>query len=241
LADDVTRLKLLELFRATATAIRDVTDEDFRLLIRRSPLPPSDLLELKAWFTENLGTLNIANNEGRLLEALYDQLAPRVAAKSLAAIPTRALALQVLRLWMEGQPYHVVLAPLAAVDMRVGRDRLTVEHVVDLCESGFAYDLAMIIASAADLLSPLDEDLAQATETLHRWVKHGLDHAAGIGFMDAGFADRIVASALGAAFPGVSDRSTARQACRGQKALFDEVLSAFPAYFHSIAQEIRAV
>lgn len=240
-ADEATRQKLLEVFRATATAIRDRTDEDFRLLIRRSPLPPSDLLELKAWFTENLAALNVASEDGRLLEALYDQLAPRVAAKSLAAIPTRALALQVLRLWMEGQPYHVILAPLAAVDMRVGGDRVTVEHVVDLCEGGFGYDLAMIIASAADLLSPLDGNLAEAADTLHQWVKHGLDNAASIGFMDAGFADRVVASELGAAFPGVFDRSTARQVCRAQKAVFDEVLSPFPAYFHTIAEEIRTV
>lgn len=241
LADEATQQKLLDVFLATATALRDRTDEDFRHLIRRSPLPPADLLELKAWFTENLAALNVAREEGTLLEALYDQLAPRVAAKSLANIPTRALALQVLRLWMEGRPYHVILAPLAAVDMRVGGDRVTVEHVVDLCEGGFAYDLAMIIASVSDLLSPLDEDLADAAEALHKWVKHGLDGAASIGFMDAGFADRVVASALGAAFPGVLDRSAARQVCRRQTAAVDDVLAPFPAYFQSIAEEIRAV
>jgi hypothetical protein len=239
LADEATRQKLQEVFRATAKAIRDTTDEDFRLLIRRSPLPPSDLLELKAWFTDNLAALSAAREDGGLLELLYDQLAPKVTAKSLAAIPTRALALDTLRLWMEGQPYHIIFDMLAAVDMRVGGDRVTVEHVVDICEGGFGYDLAMILASAADLLSPLDEDLAHSVDTLHQWVKHGLDSGASIAFMDIGFADRVVAGRLGAAFPEAFDRSAARRICRIQDGVFDEILSDFPAYFGSVAAEIR--
>lgn len=240
LADEVTRQKLLDVFRAAATAIRDRADEDFRLLIRRSPLPPADLLELKAWFLDNLEALKSAINEGGLLEALYDQLAPRVVTKSIAALPGRELAVDVLRMWIGGEPYYAIHELLAAIDLRIGGDRVTVEHVVDICESGFGYDLAMIIASAADLLAPLDEELSDATDLLHQWVKHGLNSAASIAFMDIGFADRIVAGALGAAFPGVFDKSTARQACRSQVVEFDHVLNDFPAYFQSIATEIRA-
>ena len=117
---------------------------------------------------------------------------------------------------------------------------MTVEHVVDICEGGFGYDLAMILASAADLLSPLDEDLADAVDTLHQWVKHGLDDGASIAFMDIGFADRVVAGRLGTAFPEAFDRSAARRICRVQDGVFDEILSDFPAYFSSIAEEIRA-
>lgn len=239
LANEPTRLKLLEVFRATAAAIRDRADAEFRLLIRRSPLPPSDLAELKVWFTENVDALNAARAEGTLLGALYDQLAPRVAAKSLAAIPNRDLAIKVLQLWISGRPYFEILKPLSDEGLRIGRDHVTVEHVVDLCESAFGYDLAMIIASASDLLVAIDEDLAEATDTLHRWVKHGLSDTASTAFMDAGFADRIVSSALGAAFPGALDRNTARQVCRSRVAEVDAILAEFPAYFETIATEIR--
>lgn len=113
LADEPTRLKLLEVFRSTAAAIRERADADFRLLIRRSPLPPSDLAELKVWFTENVDALNAARAEGTLLGALFDQLAPRVAAKSLAAIPNRDLAVEVLQMWITGRPYFEILKPLS--------------------------------------------------------------------------------------------------------------------------------
>lgn len=239
LADEPTRLKLLEVFQATSAAIRDRTDADFRLLIRRSPLPPSDLAELKVWFTENVDALNAARAEGKLLGAIFDQLAPRVAAKSLAAIANRDLAIEVLQMWISGRPFSEILKPLSDAGLRIGRDHVTVEHVVDLCESAFGYDLAMIIASASDLLVAIDDDLAEATDTLHRWVKNGLSDTASIAFMDAGFADRIVSGALGTAFPGVVDRSTARQVCRAQIAEVDAILAEFPAYFETIATEIR--
>lgn len=241
LADEPTRAKLLEVFRAAAVAIRDRADEEFRLLIRRSPLPPSDLLELRAWLTENLEALNAAKEQGLLLETLYDQFAPLMASKAVSAIGDRDLTLKVLRLWMEGKSYAEILVPLAAIDLRIGGDRVTVEHVVNICESGFGFDLAMIVASAADLLGSLDVDLAEAVEALHQWVKHGLEENASIAFMDVGFADRVVAGALGKAFPAVFDRSTARQVCRSQKADFDRVIDQFPEYFQSIASEIRLV
>lgn len=66
-----------------------------------------------------------------------------------------------------------------------------------------------------------------------------MSDTASTAFMDAGFADRIVSSALGTAFPRVFDRSTARQVCRAQIAEVDAILAEFPAYFESIATEIR--
>jgi hypothetical protein len=240
LADEPTRAKLLEVFRTAAHAIRDRADEEFRLLIRRSPLPPSDLLELRAWFTENLGALNAAKEQGLLLETLYDQLAPLMSSKVVSAIGDRDLTLEVLRLWMDGKSYAEILVRLTAIDLRIGGDRVTVEHVVDICENGFGFDLAMIVASAADLLGPLDDGLGDAVEALHKWIKHGLNDIASIAFMDVGFADRVVAGVLGKAFSDVIDRGTARQVCRSQRAKFDLVLDQFPAYFQSIASEIRS-
>ena len=58
---------------------------------------------------------------------------------------------------MNGWPGIVlaqILATLVEVDARIGgrKRKPTVEDAVALCEGGFGYDVAMIIASIADLL-----------------------------------------------------------------------------------------
>jgi len=56
--------------------------------------------------------------------------------------------------WMAGHSYAVIHTLLINQDVRVSGDKATVEDVVALCENGFAYDVAMVIASAADLAEP---------------------------------------------------------------------------------------
>ena len=67
-----------------------------------------------------------------------------------------------------------------------------------LCEGGFGYDMAMIAASIADLTEDLSEEFAKAATLLHRQIKYGLTGSAAIAFHEAGFADRHVATFLGA-------------------------------------------
>jgi len=98
----------------------------------------------------------------------------------------------------------------------------------------------MVIASVSDLLEPLDEVLHEAVALLQKWVKCGLDDNACIAFYEAGFADRVVASVLGEAFPAAIDRAGVRLVCRNRPVEVDGVLAAFPAYFQSVAQEMRA-
>ncbi|MGO6664816.1 hypothetical protein ACC699_24340 [Rhizobium ruizarguesonis] len=54
--------------------------------------------------------------------------------------------------WLQGSQFHEIHATLAAAGVRISNHGLKVEDVVALCESGFAYDAAMVIASIADLL-----------------------------------------------------------------------------------------
>jgi helicase len=81
--------------------------------------------------------------------------------------------------------------------VRVSRNNATIEDVVALCENGFGYDVAMVVASLADLAEPLDPALQGALALLQRQVKNGLTETAALAFLEAGFADRVVATALG--------------------------------------------
>jgi hypothetical protein len=69
-------------------------------------------------------------------------------------------------------------------------------------------------------------------------LKYGLDGVAAISFFEAGFADRKIASELGAAFPTVSNRIEARQYIRHNRGQVEGMLAPYPAYFKSVFIEV---
>lgn len=240
LADQATRGKLLEVFKRTAKAIEDNADADFRAVIRRSPLPPADILALKNWIGENLEQLRQHSLEGHLADTLIEKLLTYVRATSIKRVSDQSVIVPALDAWILGATFAAIKAPMSAVDARVSGDKVTVEHIVALCEGGFGYELAMVVASAADLLEPLDQDLCDEVATLQRRIKCGLSDVAALAFYEAGFSDRIVAQALSDAFEGVTDRSSVRRLCRRQRIEVAAILADFPSYFRGVAAELRA-
>lgn len=90
--------------------------------------------------------------------------------------------------WCAGQTYGEVLAVLTAAGVKKGRNKLKVENAIALCEDGFGYDLAMIVASMADLVEDLDPVLSEELGTLQPIIKCGLPSTSAIAFYEAGFA-----------------------------------------------------
>ena len=116
--------------------------------------------------------------------------------------------------------------------------RAKVEDVVALCEDGFGYDAAMIVASLADFAETLDNDLRGALALLQQQIKYGLSSSAAIGFFEAGFADRVVATELANLFPSVQNRGQARAAARQEVGTIRTALAEYPSYFSSVLDEM---
>jgi hypothetical protein len=236
LADEETQSRLIEVFRAIGQSIANNTDHDQRALIRRSPLPPAAVAELQLWLSANIDGLRDAVGEG-----LFDIVAPvalRFAtSRAIRAISVQEIIPRALREWVSGQSFATIFATLVEAGARVGRDRVTVEDVVALCESGFGYDVAMVAASIADLTEDLGEDLQTAAALLQRQIKYGLIGRSAIAFHEAGFADRHVATLLGAAWENVVDRAGVRAACQ-QEDVFRAVLAHIPSYYMGVAAEL---
>ncbi|WP_313609383.1 DEAD/DEAH box helicase, partial [Rhizobium sp.] len=153
LAGEDTRPRLVEVFRAIGASIAANTDGDQRAVIRRSPLPPASIAELRTWLNENLPALQAAVAENRLLDELAPVALRFASSRKITAITNQDVIYRTLSEWVAGNSYARILATLLEVDARVGgrRRRPTVDDAVALCESGSGYDVAMIVASIADL------------------------------------------------------------------------------------------
>ncbi|RLP78261.1 DEAD/DEAH box helicase [Xanthobacter tagetidis] len=237
LADEETRVRLVEVFRSIGDSITANTDGDQRALIRRSPLPPAAVAELKTWLTENLETLQTAVQEDRLFAEIYPLALRFTTSRAIQAISDQNLVPRSLEEWVAGRSYAVIFDILAEARARVGRDHVTVEDAVALCESGFGYDVAMIVASIADLTEDLDDALHTGVSLLQKQMKYGLTDRAAIAFHEAGFADRHVAGLLGLVWGNVVDRGGVRAACQ-QEEIVRAALADIPSYFVKVAAEL---
>ena len=146
----------------------------------------------------------------------------------------------IIEKWVSGETFDAIFQLLVESSIRIGgKNRFpTVEDAVAICESGLGYEGAMILATIADLAEGDDGELPGALTLLQRQMKAGLKTVAALGFFEAGFADRIVAQALGGGFPNVADRQSARIAVRSNIAQAHEVVGQYPAYFTSILDEL---
>jgi superfamily II DNA/RNA helicase len=239
LADDETRQRLLAVFHAAAKAIESGADLGLIKLIRKSPLPPADVKRLSEWVTANSTALLELGSNDELLSALIGQALLHAHSAALSSIP-KSQVLECLSAWLKGKSYDEIRIPLTAAGVKIGNSRATAEHVVHLCESGFGYDLSMVVAAIADLVEESSEELNGRLVAVQKRIKYGLSSPGAIAFFEAGFADRIVAQTLSAAFPTAKDKSDVRRICRRDAENVVGVLAPFPAYFTYVAGELRA-
>lgn len=237
LADEETRIRLIEVFRAIGEAIAANTDGDQRALIRRSPLPPASIAELKTWISENLEDLQTAVQENRLFAKISPVALRFATSRAIQAVSVYDSIPRALQDWVAGKSFAVIFETLAEAKVRVGRDHITVEDAVALCEGGFGYDVAMIAASIADLTEGLDDALHTGAGLLQKQIKYGLTDRAAIAFHEAGFADRHVASLLGLVWGDVVDQAGVCAACQREDIL-RAVLAHLPSYFVGVAAEL---
>lgn len=239
LADEETKPRLVAVFRAIGASIAANTDDDQRALIRVSPLPPAAVAELRIWLTENLTELQAAVAENRLLDEIAPIALGFASSRKITAITNQDVIARALREWTTGLSYARILETLVEVDARVGgrQRRPTVADAVALCEGGFGYDVAMIVASIADLAKGIDGTLHNAASLLQRQIKTGLTEGAALAFYEAGFADRHVAVYLGLNFPQASDRGSVQALCQ-QEDVIRPLLAPWPSYFTSVAAEL---
>lgn len=238
LGTDAEKDALVDVFKGVAQSLLDHGDTDLRAIIRRSPLPPSAVSTLRSWIAGNQDALQSAVKNQTLEDLILPVILQLVNSSTIRSLSSQRGVLPAFKSWLAGAEYHSIHTALAATGVRLSTRHLTVEHVVAMCESGFSFDAAMVIASLADLLEGEDPSVHGAVARLQRQTKAGLSSQAALVFYEIGFADRSVASALGALFPAVIDRASARAWLRANEALARATVQDFPAYFEVVLTEV---
>lgn len=241
LADEPQQNQIEDLFRHIAdNLLAGAATEEVRAALRRSPLAPRSVQALSAWLAFNSAALLQASQGGVLLASVIPIMLQHNRNSTVTGLSNQALIPDLVQAWVRGDTFQAILNAMSAVDVRIGgNNRIPkIEDAVALCESGFAYEGAMIIATMADLCEGVNDELRDGFKLLQRQFKAGLTSQASLGMYEVGFADREIAQTLATICGNVTDYYSAKAWIRENGDLARNTVSPFPAYFSNVLDEL---
>ncbi len=245
LVSDDQKKQLVELFGILAAHIRStVPDAERRRVFARTLQGVTANIELEKWVAEQFEILKQSDSHENLLKILWPVISEGIENNTFQKIDKPEAILEAASWWINGASFDVILSDLNQKDVKIiwgtKKRKLTVEHIVDLCEGAFGYDGALQIGAIADLLASYDTDdekaqtIVEHLGQLHKRFKYGLPNTSAIALYECGFADRVVAQKLSDIIGDAPlTRSAAILQLTEQQQAVSQILEGYPKYFQT--------
>jgi len=244
LVSDKNKQQLIGIFTALAHRIHSaVPDAKRRVVFSRTLQGVMTNLELEQWIADHIIVLKQSISHEELLRHIWPILVDGIENKIFQKID-KEIMIKIALAWISGTSFANILEDLKQHGIKINTKKqkreLKIEHIVDMCETGFGYEAVLRVGAIADLLaSQEDEDderklLVERLGDLHKCLKYGLPQTYAIVLYECGFADRVVAQKLSAVIGSAPlTRSEAISLLTTQRHLAQEVLKDYPKYFQS--------
>lgn len=245
LVPDDQKKQLVELFGILAAHVRSaVPDTERRAVFARTLQGVTTNLELEQWVSDNGDILKKIESHEGLLQILWPLIAKGIENNTFQKVDKPEEMIGVALSWIAGTSFVNILNELSQKNVKIlwgtKRRELTVEHIVDICESAFGYDGALLVGAITDLLGSQDSDdderqaLVQRLSELHKRLKYGLPQTSAVALYECGFSDRSVAQHLSIITGNAPiTRSVVISTLKGQQHAAEKFLEHYPKYFRT--------
>ncbi|MFA6897078.1 MAG: DEAD/DEAH box helicase [Patescibacteria group bacterium] len=193
-SDDQQKASLVDIFLEIG---RDITIKEpvpeKRKIFAKSVLNLEKSQELLISLTDLLGNLGEVVELGDILSALWSILYEHSRYKTLRMF-SKEDSLTLCQSWISGESFPHILERCQG--MTYSGRKLTLDHVVDLCEGAFSFDLSLVVGSISELSSLIlqEENQNQGIKSklyfLQKVLKYGLPNKSSISLYEVGFSDR---------------------------------------------------
>ena len=202
LADEPKCIQICELFKLLAENIHEtVVEPAQRRIYGKTLFGIKDSKAIEQWVITNFDSLNEAENKEELLNIVWPILPDFIQNNTFMKTDSQDALSGIATKWIQGTSFHRILEYIHEnkIQMRWGKQhrKFDIDHIVDLCESGFAYEGILVIACInefIDLHFPIEgADVKTRLEQFQKQLKYGLPSMAAIVLFEAGLSDRVVA------------------------------------------------
>lgn len=246
IAKEPEKKELLELFELLGANVAEkVKEPENRRVFGRSLYGVGDALRIEQWVRDNLAALVACDGSTALLACVWPILRDCIANGNFRKAEPDELLRGIAEGWIAGQPYHALFAQAAAGKMifRTPKQKrkVTLEHVIDICDNGLAYDGALCagaLVEFVELIAPGEVDSIRDLKLLQKRLRYGVETRRMVRVHEAGFADRIIAGEMARALGQGRLRGAIETSLRDAEEAMRNVLKKYPSYFDTVLDGI---
>ena len=250
LADESQKGNIKELFNVIAKSISSsVTEPNRRKVYGRTLYGLQGATAIENWVHENIESLLAAVDDSEFIELIWPLLLSHITNGIFKKFDHTDAQQQAMKMWLTGEPFFAILTSVRNLGAQMiwGNQRrdFTIDHIVELCESGFAYDGALLIGSICEMIDLIEvEDSSDFVHRLHLFqkrIKYGLPTEAAIAVYELGFADRVIAQELVENL-GITGNTKGKliNEIREHQGDAIKILSGYPTYFQERLYELTS-
>lgn len=244
LANDAQKTQIEELFLILARNIETYIPEvSARIIFGKTMYGVPDSLAILRWLEEHSAELNQERPPLELLTFLWPLVADNIHNNSFKKCNQPLALLTLLLSWVEGKSYHQLFIDLTSSGAKLiaGQQLRSykIDHIVDICENGLAYEGILVFGALIELIPTLHLEnigfLISQLQLLQKRLKYGLPNEISIILYELGFADRIVAIDLSTLLSdALPEKNAVKLALRARREEVFEKLNLYPRYFSEV-------
>lgn len=205
LADEEKKQKIRQLFKLLAENIsQNVKDAGTRSIYGKTLYGTRIAQEVASWAKANIEQLSSAKNHEELLDLVWPILVKHVHKSVFNKCDKPTVLKKIAWEWINGKPFHELFRTMQKGEAKLiwgtKRRQFNIEHMVEICEGGLAYDGALLIGGLIGLLDLIEleksDGLTESLQLFQKRLKYGLPTYASIVLYELGFSDRVIACDL---------------------------------------------
>ena len=247
-ADAETKQRIIDLFSVLAENVgQKVGEADRRRIYSKTLYGLATAQEFEQWVRVHLSQLRSCTNFTELLELVWPLLTAHIQNDTFAKCSKPEALKDMAQAWISGRPFSLILDALQQQGAQLTwgktfRD-LKIDHIVEMCEGGLAYDGSLLVGAIVELINYVAPDsagdLTGRLQVLQKTLKYGLPSAGTIAIYEVGFSDRVVAAELSTALGLVDEgRRDVLQMIRQKRDTVVAILEKYPSYFTHIVNDV---
>jgi len=231
--------QLLDLFQRIKTNIEQNIPTEKQKVYAKSLFGIDDVKELEEWLNVNYTLLLEASSYEDLFSILWNILIQKIKNDKFVKYTPNDTLYDVAINWIRGLSYFEIFNSVKDDNIKIGSRKLTIEHIINICEQALSFEGSMILSSLIELLelqseSEEREKLKEDLKFVQKQLKYGLDSSNKIIIYELGFSDRVIAQGIERSLctaPNLS-RFDIKNSFRNNHVIVEGILNQYPSYFH---------
>ena len=237
LADDEEKENIQKVFQLLfRNIVKEVPQPARRVVYGKSLFGLREVQQIEQWVQLHEKDLRTVEQSSEILDILWSLFSQYIHANEFKTFDPSNLLKEVGQRWIQGGSFGTILSFVQKYDVRIGRRKITINHVVGLCENILSYEGMLIVSAVCEFLEMMNptqnNEVIQRMRLFQKQLKYGLPKQTMIVLYELGFSDRVITQHIveELQLTGITKHALMRELKEKSKSATD-LMNKYPHYF----------